>query len=103
MSQLRETAFRTVEWSEAGVVMLDQRVLPGEETYLTLCTPEEVAEAIRGMVIRGALAIGVAAAMGVALGAMQARDLSGRAFVQRLDEVGALLAATRPTAANLFW
>jgi methylthioribose-1-phosphate isomerase len=103
MSQLRETSFRTIEWSEAGVVMLDQRVLPGEETYLTLRTPEEVAEAIRAMVIRGAPAIGVAAAMGVALGAVQAAELPSKAFQQRLDQVCALLAATRPTAVNLFW
>src|SRR5213594_745780 len=103
MSHLRETSFRTVEWSEAGVVMLDQRALPNEEIYLTLRTPEEVAEAIRGMVIRGAPAIGVAAAMGVALGAVQARELSIKPFLQRLDQVCDLLAATRPTAVNLFW
>jgi len=103
MSDLGETGFRTVEWTEGGVLMLDQRVLPEEENYLTLKTPEEVAEAIRSMVIRGAPAIGVAAAMGVALGAVQARELPSRRFVQRLDEVCDLLAATRPTAVNLFW
>ena len=96
-------SFRTVEWSEAGVVMLDQRVLPGEEIYLTLRTPEEVAEAIRSMVIRGAPAIGVAAAMGVALGAVQANGLAPKAFRQRVEQVCELLAATRPTAVNLFW
>jgi len=98
-----EATFRTVEWSEAGVVMLDQRVLPVEENYLTLRTPEEVAEAIRSMVIRGAPAIGVAAAMGVALGAVQAKDLAPRQFRQRVEQVCELLAATRPTAVNLFW
>jgi methylthioribose-1-phosphate isomerase len=108
MSQMPETpqgsmTFHTVEWSEAGVVMLDQRALPTVENYLTLRTPEEVAEAIRTMVIRGAPAIGVAAAMGVALGAVQAKDLPGKAFSQRLDQVSDLLAATRPTAVNLFW
>ena len=103
MNDLRETKVRTVEWTEAGVVMLDQRVLPDKEIYLTLKTPEEVGEAIRTMVIRGAPAIGVAAAMGFALGAVQAKSLSKDKFHTRLDEVGELLAATRPTAVNLFW
>src|SRR5262245_12290732 len=60
--------FRTIEWTDRGVVMLDQRLLPEQEVYVTLTTPEEVAQAIRDMTIRGAPAIGVAAAMGIALG-----------------------------------
>lgn len=103
MNHLRDGGFHTVEWDEAGVVMLDQRLLPGEEVYQTLRTPEEVAEAIRSMVIRGAPAIGVAAGMGIALGAVQAKDLPPDRFHARLDEVCELLAATRPTAVNLFW
>ena len=103
MSHLRETRCRTVEWSEAGVVMLDQRLLPEREVYLTLATAEEVAEAIRGMVIRGAPAIGVAAAMGVALGARQAAAMPPQQFQARVEEVCSLLASTRPTAVNLFW
>ena len=103
MSDLRETAFRVVEWSEAGVVMLDQRLLPNQEVYLTLRTPEEVAEAIRTMVVRGAPAIGVAAAMGVALAAVQEKQLARDEFRQRMDEVYEMLATTRPTAVNLFW
>ena len=63
--------FETIEWTDRGVVMLDQRRLPGEELYLTFTRPEEVAEAIRNMTIRGAPAIGVAAAMGLALGALR--------------------------------
>src|SRR5437867_12464580 len=66
--------FETIEWTAAGVVMLDQRRLPGEEIYLTLTTPEGVAEGIRTMAIRGAPAIGVAAAMGLALGAQRLAD-----------------------------
>ena len=60
---------KTIEWTDDGVVMLDQRVLPREEVYLTFTLPEEVIEAIANLVIRGAPAIGVAAAMGMALGA----------------------------------
>jgi methylthioribose-1-phosphate isomerase len=86
---------RTIEWTDGAVVMLDQRRLPDEETYLTLRTPEEVAAAIRDMAIRGAPAIGVAAAMGIALGFQ-----NGGA---RFPDLERLFAATRPTAVNLFW
>ncbi|HKY31616.1 MAG TPA: S-methyl-5-thioribose-1-phosphate isomerase [Candidatus Polarisedimenticolia bacterium] len=103
MNDLRGRGFRTVEWSDEGVVMLDQRLLPGREVYLTLRTPEEVASAIKDMVIRGAPAIGVAAAMGVALAAVRARALAPEAFRARLEEACGLLGSTRPTAVNLFW
>ncbi len=103
MNDLRRSAFQTIEWTEAGVVMLDQRRLPAEEIYLTLTTAEEVADAIRSMVIRGAPAIGVAAAMGVALGAVRAAGQSAGRFEARLEHVCDLLAETRPTAVNLFW
>ena len=85
----------TIVWTDAGVVMIDQRRLPKEEVYVTCRDYREVAEAIRSMVIRGAPAIGVAAAMGVALGV-----LHGDAG---FDEVCETLAGTRPTAVNLFW
>jgi methylthioribose-1-phosphate isomerase len=90
----------TIEWTDAGVVMIDQTRLPREERYVTCRTYEEVAEAIRSMVIRGAPAIGVAAAMGIALGVSQADagNLAGQ-FEQICDT----LARTRPTAVNLFW
>jgi methylthioribose-1-phosphate isomerase len=90
----------TIEWTDRGVVMIDQRRLPVEEQYCTCRTYEEVADAIRTMVIRGAPAIGVAAAMGIALGVQQAdpTDLD-RAF----GEICRTLAGTRPTAVNLFW
>jgi methylthioribose-1-phosphate isomerase len=90
----------TIQWTDQGVVMIDQRRLPREEVYVTCRNYREVADAIRTMVIRGAPAIGVAAAMGVALGVLQAD-------AQRLDAefetICSTLAATRPTAVNLFW
>ncbi len=91
---------KTIEWVGDAVVMIDQTRLPGEETYVRCGNYKEVAEAIRSMVIRGAPAIGVAAAMGVALGVKQAAP-------QHLDEefeaICSTLAATRPTAVNLVW
>ena len=95
---------RTIEWTDAGVVMIDQRLLPGEETYPVFTTYEEVAEAIRSMVIRGAPAIGVAAAMGVAVGAKAIdQSLPPAEFDAALEPVYETLAGTRPTAVNLFW
>ena len=90
----------TIQWADDGVVMIDQTRLPIEEKYVTCRNYEEVAEAIRGMIIRGAPAIGVAAAMGVALGVLHASeaDLDAR-FAMICDS----LAKTRPTAVNLFW
>ncbi len=90
----------TIAWTDQGVVMIDQTRLPAEEVYVTCRTCGEVAEAIRSMVIRGAPAIGVAAAMGVALG-MRAAD--ERRLDAEFEVICASLAATRPTAVNLFW
>jgi methylthioribose-1-phosphate isomerase len=90
----------TIQWTEAGVVMIDQTRLPLEERYVTCRTYEEVADAIRGMVIRGAPAIGVAAAMGVALGALHASE--GQ-LDREMETICGTLAGTRPTAVNLFW
>jgi methylthioribose-1-phosphate isomerase len=87
----------TIQWTSAGVVMIDQTRLPREETYVTCTTYREVADAIRTMVIRGAPAIGVAAAMGIALGMCNAGSDA------EFEEICATLAATRPTAVNLFW
>jgi methylthioribose-1-phosphate isomerase len=95
--------FTTVDRTPGGVRMIDQRRLPGDEVYLDLATPEEVAEAIREMVVRGAPAIGVSAAFALALGATQAADLDPGAFQDRMSRLYALLAAARPTAVNLFW
>jgi methylthioribose-1-phosphate isomerase len=84
----------TIQWTDAGVVMIDQTRLPREQVFVTCCGYREVAEAIRSMVIRGAPAIGVAAAMGVALGVQEDADF---------EIVCDTLAQTRPTAVNLFW
>ena len=94
---------KTVEWTKDGVRMLDQRVLPAEETYLMLRSYDEVAEAIRKMVIRGAPAIGVAAAMGIALGASQSVGTSVADLEDDLFYICDVMAKTRPTAVNLFW
>ena len=90
----------TIEWTDAGVVMIDQTRLPREERYVTCRTYEEVAEAIRSMIIRGAPAIGVAAAMGIALGVAQA---DANNLEAQFEKICATLARTRPTAVNLFW
>ena len=92
---------KTIKWTDEGVVMIDQRLLPTEEIYNTYRTVDEVAEAIVTMVIRGAPAIGVAAAMGIALGVKNldsSNDLEKRfaAIVKTIHD-------TRPTARNLFW
>jgi len=90
----------TIEWTPEGVVMIDQTRLPSEEAYVTCRTYQEVTEAIRNMVIRGAPAIGVAAAMGVALGLEQAPE---EELDERMEEICRTLAGSRPTAVNLFW
>jgi methylthioribose-1-phosphate isomerase len=95
--------FSTIEWTDGGVVMLDQRRLPEREIYVTLRSAEEVAEAIRGMMIRGAPAIGVAAAMGMALGFRDAAGDSADERRSRFDSLARLMTATRPTAINLAW
>jgi methylthioribose-1-phosphate isomerase len=88
----------TIRWTDDGVVMIDQTRLPIEEIYVTCRTYEEVARAIKTMVIRGAPAIGVAAAMGVAIGVQKAADIHAE-----FDTICETLRVTRPTAVNLFW
>ncbi len=92
-----------IEWTERGVVMLDQRRLPGEEIHHTYTDYREVARAIQEMVIRGAPAIGVAAAMGVALGVEKSRANTPEALRAEFAEICDTLANTRPTAVDLFW
>ena len=94
---------RTIEWTEDGVRMIDQRKLPTVEEYPIFRTYQEVADAIRVMVVRGAPAIGVAAAMGVALGVRDSKAKSMDALRADFVEVTNTLAGTRPTAVNLFW
>jgi methylthioribose-1-phosphate isomerase len=92
-----------VEWTEEGVRMLDQRLLPTEETWLMLRTYNDVAAGIKDMVVRGAPAIGVSAAYGIALGAKQFVGTNIDDFEDELDYICDVLGKTRPTAVNLFW
>jgi len=93
----------TIEWKDDKVVMLDQTVLPGEEVYLTFDNYKDVADAITRLVIRGAPAIGVAAAMGIALGALKISELKRDEFKEKFDEICAYTEKARPTAVNLRW
>jgi len=90
----------TIQWTDSGVVMIDQTRLPLVEAYVTCKNYQEVATAIRDMIIRGAPAIGVAAAMGVAIGVLHADEAT---LDQQMATICTTLAATRPTAVNLFW
>src|SRR4029434_7405764 len=94
---------KTVEWTNEGVRMLDQRLLPTEEKYLILRSYEEVADAIKKMVVRGAPAIGISAAMGLALGANQSVGTSVADLEYDFKFMCKVMEATRPTAVNLFW
>src|SRR5271165_3591828 len=94
---------KTLEWTDAGVRFIDQTKLPTEETYVTCKSYEEVADAIRTMIVRGAPAIGVAAAMGVALGTLQSQAKTQPELEREFDMICNVLARTRPTAVNLFW
>jgi methylthioribose-1-phosphate isomerase len=93
----------TIEWQDDAVVMVDQRKLPAREVYVRCRTAAEVARAIKTMVIRGAPAIGVAAAMGLALGMRRSRATGTRQFAAEFQKTAELLGGTRPTAVNLFW
>jgi methylthioribose-1-phosphate isomerase len=93
----------TIEWRDDAVVMVDQRKLPAEEVYVSCRTAPEVARAIKTMVIRGAPAIGVAAAMGLALGVRSSKATGTQKLASEFYKLCELMAATRPTAVNLFW
>jgi methylthioribose-1-phosphate isomerase len=94
---------QTLEWTENGVRFIDQTKLPTEETYITCQTHEQVADVIRTMVVRGAPAIGVAAAMGIALGVKNSQAESVGELERELDGICEIIRKTRPTAVNLFW
>jgi methylthioribose-1-phosphate isomerase len=93
----------TIDWQDDVIVMVDQRKLPSQEIYVRCRTSQEVARAIRTMVIRGAPAIGVAAAMGIALGMRRSTAKGTRQFAVEFQKTCDMMAATRPTAVNLFW
>jgi len=93
----------TIELQDDVIVMVDQRKLPGQEVYVRCRNAQEVAKAIRTMVIRGAPAIGVAAAMGIALGMKKSSARGTRQYAVEFQKMCDMMAATRPTAVNLFW
>ncbi len=96
-------SFTTIAWRNDAVLLLDQQALPGEERYLTCTRFEEVLTAIRDLTVRGAPAIGVASAMGIALGALSLPDDSPEAFCNGFEALCDRFAQARPTARNLFW
>ncbi|MCI0454717.1 MAG: S-methyl-5-thioribose-1-phosphate isomerase [Candidatus Dadabacteria bacterium] len=97
------SSFKTIEWKDDRVLMIDQRSLPLREVYIECLMFEDVAQAIKDMVIRGAPAIGVAAAMGIALGAHKSKRKDKIEFLAELKEISTVISNTRPTAVNLFW
>jgi methylthioribose-1-phosphate isomerase len=98
-----EPMIQTLEWTDHGVRFIDQTKLPTEETYVTCKTHEQVADVIRNMVVRGAPAIGVAAAMGIALGVASSKAETVGDLKRDLDQICDNMGKTRPTAVNLFW
>ncbi|MGH9544432.1 MAG: S-methyl-5-thioribose-1-phosphate isomerase [Terriglobales bacterium] len=94
---------QTLEWTDSGVRFIDQTKLPTEETYVTCKTYTQVADVIRNMVVRGAPAIGVAAAMGIALGVKSSKAANGGDLKHEFDQICDVIGKTRPTAVNLFW
>src|SRR5919112_4834987 len=93
----------TIELQDDVIVMVDQRKLPAQEVYVRCRNAQEVAKAIRTMVIRGAPAIGVSAAMGIALGMKRSTAKGTRQFAVDFQKICDMMASTRPTAVNLFW
>src|SRR3974377_7425 len=93
----------TLAWTPEGVRFIDQTRLPLEESYVLATTYEQVADVIVTMVVRGAPAIGVSAAYGVALGALRSKAATARDLAPEFEKICARLAGTRPTAVNLFW
>ncbi len=94
---------QTLEWTPRGVVFIDQTKLPTEEVYVRCTTHQQVADAIRNMVVRGAPAIGVAAAMGIALGVKNSKAETVADLKKEFDQICETIRQTRPTAVNLFW
>jgi methylthioribose-1-phosphate isomerase len=94
---------QTLEWTKGGVRFIDQTKLPTEETYVNCETYQEVADVIRNMVVRGAPAIGVSAAMGIALGVKNSKAETVGELKREFDEICNVIGKTRPTAVNLFW
>src|SRR4030042_3102437 len=100
---VRMIPYCSIYWDKDRVRLLDQRLLPREEVYLEITDYHDVIEAIPTLAIRGAPAIGVAAAMGAALGALSLDTRDGKEFQSRFQDICREIAAARPTAVNLFW
>jgi len=94
---------QTLEWTQSGVVFIDQTKLPTEEVYVTCTTHQQVADAIRNMIVRGAPAIGVAAAMGIAIGVQKSKANNIGDLQKEFAGICENMGQTRPTAVNLFW
>jgi methylthioribose-1-phosphate isomerase len=94
---------KPIEWRDNKLIILDQRLLPQQEVYREIGDVAGVAEAIKTLAVRGAPAIGIAAAYGIALGALGIQVADMPAFLAELRQISAVLAASRPTARNLFW
>src|SRR2546425_6782267 len=97
------SSLRTVEWKDNAVVMIDQTKLPNELVYVKFTDYREVADAIRNLVVRGAPAIGVSGAFGLALAALQSRAKTKEDLLSDLEQAKKILYETRPTAVNLAW
>jgi methylthioribose-1-phosphate isomerase len=95
--------FKTLEWKKGKLLLIDQTRLPGQERYVKCSTYQEVARAIKSMIVRGAPAIGVAAGFGMVLGARQSKSGDYKSFLRHMELVGQALVSTRPTAVNLVW
>jgi methylthioribose-1-phosphate isomerase len=98
-----EDPFRTIEWKDDHIRLLDQTLLPAKEEYIAIRTVDDLCDAIKRLAVRGAPAIGVAAAMGVALGMLRAPEDNLESFDKSLETICRQIACTRPTAVNLFW
>src|ERR1035441_3905941 len=94
---------QTLEWTPRGVVFIDQTKLPTEEVYVTCTTHHQVSYGTPNIVVRGAPAIGVAAAMGIALGVKNSKAENGADLKKDFDQICEVIRQTRPTAVNLFW
>ncbi|SDB99698.1 S-methyl-5-thioribose-1-phosphate isomerase [Geotoga petraea] len=94
---------KTMEWNGDELILIDQRYLPLEETYVTCKNHIEVADSIRDMVVRGAPAIGATAGFGMAIASSEFESLDKKTYVEKMKKAEELLASTRPTAVNLFW
>ena len=99
----KSEAIETMRWKDGVFDMIDQRILPFEFNYISYDSAESVAEGIKSMVVRGAPAIGCAAAFGIALEAVRIKNNEKKAFNEGLNKGFNILAASRPTAVNLFW